>query len=173
MDPLVLVFLIDASLIPPDQSVGSIMVFRNGTAVADCTAAPQAVPDPCVSVRQAVTNGAQITVLTSAASFWTLAVSPLCSNVVCTASDQCHDTGVCNPTTGECSNPVKANGVPCNDGNACTLGDVCDNGNCVGRNFCPTDKNQCKNGGWQSLIKPTGHVFKNQGDCVSFVNTGK
>src|SRR5262249_9423911 len=30
----------------------------------------------------------------------------------------------------------------------------------------PTDKDQCKNGGWQSFTNPT---FKNQGDCVSFV----
>jgi hypothetical protein len=30
----------------------------------------------------------------------------------------------------------------------------------------PTDKDQCKDGGWQSF-----HVFKNQGDCVSFVAT--
>ena len=32
----------------------------------------------------------------------------------------------------------------------------------------PTSKDQCKNGGWQSF-----GLFKNQGDCVSFVNTGK
>jgi hypothetical protein len=31
----------------------------------------------------------------------------------------------------------------------------------------PTSKEQCKNGGWQ-----TYGVFKNQGDCVSFVATG-
>ena len=31
----------------------------------------------------------------------------------------------------------------------------------------PTSKNQCKNGGWQDF-----GVFKNQGDCVSFVATG-
>ena len=31
----------------------------------------------------------------------------------------------------------------------------------------PTSKDQCKNGGWQSY-----GVFKNQGDCVSFVATG-
>jgi hypothetical protein len=31
----------------------------------------------------------------------------------------------------------------------------------------PTSKNQCKNGGWRSF-----GVFKNQGDCVSFVATG-
>ena len=31
----------------------------------------------------------------------------------------------------------------------------------------PTSKDQCKNGGWK-----TYGVFKNQGDCVSFVATG-
>jgi hypothetical protein len=31
----------------------------------------------------------------------------------------------------------------------------------------PTSKDQCKNGGWQSF-----GIFKNQGDCVSFVATG-
>jgi hypothetical protein len=31
----------------------------------------------------------------------------------------------------------------------------------------PVSKEQCKNGGWQSY-----GVFKNQGDCVSFVGTG-
>jgi hypothetical protein len=30
----------------------------------------------------------------------------------------------------------------------------------------PTDKEQCKNGGWQTFTNPT---FRNQGDCVSFV----
>ena len=30
----------------------------------------------------------------------------------------------------------------------------------------PTDKNQCKNGGWQTFSNPT---FKNQGACVSYV----
>jgi hypothetical protein len=32
----------------------------------------------------------------------------------------------------------------------------------------PTDKEQCKKGGWETF----GGVFKNQGDCVSFVATG-
>ncbi len=31
----------------------------------------------------------------------------------------------------------------------------------------PTDKEQCKKGGWENFTNPT---FKNQGDCVSFVN---
>lgn len=35
----------------------------------------------------------------------------------------------------------------------------------------PTNKSQCKKGGWQVFTIP--RKFKNQGDCVSFVNTGK
>lgn len=35
----------------------------------------------------------------------------------------------------------------------------------------PTDKNQCKNGGWQDFSFP--YTFKNQGDCIQLVNTGK
>jgi hypothetical protein len=32
----------------------------------------------------------------------------------------------------------------------------------------PTRKDQCKKGGWRNYPQ-----FKNQGDCVSFVETGK
>jgi hypothetical protein len=42
--------------------------------------------------------------------------------VTCTALDQCHVAGVCSAATGTCSNPNKANGTACNDGNACTSG---------------------------------------------------
>jgi hypothetical protein len=35
----------------------------------------------------------------------------------------------------------------------------------------PTSNDQCKNGGWQRFSFP--HSFKNQGDCIQFVNTGK
>lgn len=34
----------------------------------------------------------------------------------------------------------------------------------------PVSKDQCKDGGWQQFNSP---VFKNQGDCIEFVNTGK
>lgn len=37
----------------------------------------------------------------------------------------------------------------------------------------PTTKEQCKNGGWRELADGSGTPFKNQGDCVSFVATGK
>lgn len=44
-------------------------------------------------------------------------------------------------------------------------------GGCVGNNV-PTSENQCKNGGWTRTVRPNGTPFKNQGDCVSFVNNG-
>ena len=64
--------------------------------------------------------------------------------VVCTASDQCHVAGTCNPQTGQCSNPTAANGTTCNDGNACTQSDTCQSGACVGSNpvVC-TASDQC------------------------------
>ena len=37
----------------------------------------------------------------------------------------------------------------------------------------PTNKNQCKNGGWRTLQRADGSKFKNQGDCIQYVNTGK
>lgn len=37
----------------------------------------------------------------------------------------------------------------------------------------PTTKDACKNGGWQTLVRANGTPFKNQGACVSYVNTGK
>ncbi len=33
----------------------------------------------------------------------------------------------------------------------------------------PTDKDECKKGGWQAFNNPS---FKNQGDCIQYVNTG-
>lgn len=54
------------------------------------------------------------------------------SPVPCTALDQCHVAGTCNSATGLCSNPNKADGTTCNDGNACTTPDLCQTGVCVG-----------------------------------------
>jgi cysteine-rich repeat protein len=52
--------------------------------------------------------------------------------VVCTPIDQCHDAGVCDPGTGVCSSPVKADGMACDDGDLCTQTDVCLTGMCMG-----------------------------------------
>ncbi len=63
---------------------------------------------------------------------------------VCTASDQCHLAGACDPETGLCSDPRKLNGSPCDDGDACTLTDTCLGGACKGENpkVC-TASDQC------------------------------
>ena len=45
-------------------------------------------------------------------------------------------------------------------------------GACIGGNV-PTNKDQCKDGGWMTQVRPDGSTFKNQGDCIQFVNTGK
>jgi len=39
--------------------------------------------------------------------------------------------------------------------------------------YVPTDKDQCKKDGWMTLFRHDGSPFKNQGDCIQFVNTGK
>jgi len=52
--------------------------------------------------------------------------------VGCTAVDQCHEAGVCDPATGQCTTPEKLDGAPCNDADLCTAGDMCQSGMCVG-----------------------------------------
>jgi hypothetical protein len=37
----------------------------------------------------------------------------------------------------------------------------------------PQSKDDCKGSGWQSLSRTDGSSFKNQGDCIQYVNTGK
>ena len=68
--------------------------------------------------------------------------------VVCTALDQCHDVGICDPGTGQCPNPAKLNGTACNDSNACTQSDSCLGGVCTGSNpvVC-TALDQCHDAG--------------------------
>jgi hypothetical protein len=60
--------------------------------------------------------------------------------------DQCHGAGVCDPTSGACSNPVQPDGTACSDGNACTRVDTCESGICTGANpvVCPAATDQCQ-----------------------------
>lgn len=45
---------------------------------------------------------------------------------------------------------------------------------CVVYDFEPfRATNECKKGGWQALSRNDGTPFTNQGDCVSYMNTGK
>jgi cysteine-rich repeat protein len=56
--------------------------------------------------------------------------------VTCSALDQCHDVGTCDPISGVCSNPAKAEGAFCNDGESCTGPDTCSAGTCSGPPSC-------------------------------------
>jgi hypothetical protein len=37
----------------------------------------------------------------------------------------------------------------------------------------PTTADQCKNGGWMTTTRGDASTFKNQGDCMQYVNTGQ
>jgi hypothetical protein len=54
-----------------------------------------------------------------------------CIGVTCPSPAQCH-TAVCDHATGSCSNPVAPDATQCDDGSACTTGDACLAGTCVG-----------------------------------------
>jgi hypothetical protein len=42
---------------------------------------------------------------------------------------------------------------------------------CTGNNV-PMTEAQCKNGEWTRVVRPDGTSFKNQGDCIQYVNNG-
>lgn len=46
--------------------------------------------------------------------------------------DQCHEAGYCLPASGSCSYPISTDGKTCNDNNACTSGEYCQQGKCSG-----------------------------------------
>lgn len=70
--------------------------------------------------------------------------------VTCTALDQCHVAGTCDPRTGVCSNPTQPNGTACEHPDACLAGATCQNGTCTGGTplagegaACATDTDCC------------------------------
>jgi hypothetical protein len=82
----------------------------------------------------------------------------------CTAQDGCHDAGVCDPATGQCSKPVKADGASCDDGDACTTSDACQSGACTGTAVVCSAADECHEAGTcdpqggtcTSALKPDG-----------------
>ncbi len=112
-NPLILKFQLDASIIPPGQNEHTLQVFRNGQLVVDCNAAggTTASPDPCVSIRSLLPDGAvEFTVLTSAASAWNIGKST--ANAAPIAGNDSYDVNEDSPLT------VAAPGVLTNDTDA-------------------------------------------------------
>ncbi len=63
--------------------------------------------------------------------------------VVCSAGG-CHEAGSCDPETGQCSRPAKADGTGCDDENACTEHDRCLAGTCTGSlSGCAAETGAC------------------------------
>ncbi|MCB0828590.1 MAG: VCBS repeat-containing protein [Solirubrobacterales bacterium] len=70
--PLVLVFRLDSSSLPPGTTASSLTMLRGSQAAPDCTGSTGvAAPDPCVSGRRTLQDGdVEISVLSSHASVW-------------------------------------------------------------------------------------------------------
>src|SRR5690606_26579991 len=67
--------------------------------------------------------------------------------------------GVCDPTTGQCTTQPLMNNDPCDDLNACTMGELCQNGLCTGG----TPVTACING---DSCCPMGCTAVNDVDCA-------
>ena len=68
-----------------------------------------------------------------------------CDGVTCEALDECHEAGVCDPATGECSNPSLPDGTECAAAvGECDNPDVCEAGACVDGGFIPADTLICR-----------------------------
>ena len=76
-NPLLLVFTLDGSVIPPGQNEQTIVVFRNGAPVAACDAESglAASPNPCVSARELVDGDVRLSIRTAQASAWNFGLS--------------------------------------------------------------------------------------------------
>ena len=108
--------------------------------VGTCDPATGTCSDPMKPIGTACSDGNACTQTDSCKGGACVGENP----VVCTASDQCHNAGTCDPGTGACTNPAKPDKTACNDGNACTQSDACEGGTCVGADpvLC-TASDQC------------------------------
>lgn len=75
-NPLTLAFTLDASIVPAGHDETTIAVFRDGVAVADCSA--PLTPDPCIAERTRLGDGdVRLVVTSSHASRWNFGVRPV------------------------------------------------------------------------------------------------
>jgi hypothetical protein len=84
--------------------------------------------------------------------------------VTCNGASGCKLAGVCKAATGQCEYADAPDGTTCNDGNACTQTDKCNDGSCMGSNavVCPAP-DQCHVAG---TCNPAN------GQCSNPPNTG-
>jgi parallel beta-helix repeat protein len=77
LNPLIIVFIINSSHIPPGENEDTIQIFKNSVLVPACTGTSgTASPDPCVHIREVMLNSdIKITILTSTASIWNFAIA--------------------------------------------------------------------------------------------------
>lgn len=101
---------------------------RTASLVVNLSPLPEPFPEAGLQRTVALTvtdsTGASSKVELTATFVWK------CAGIVCTALDQCHVAGTCDPATGSCSTPARTDETPCDDGNACTVGEVCRGGSC-------------------------------------------
>jgi hypothetical protein len=68
--------------------------------------------------------------------------------VVCSASNICHNVGVCNPATGICTDPPKTNGTACGaSSDPCRAASTCQGGTCTQGMLIPCPSGQMCVGG--------------------------
>jgi hypothetical protein len=92
--------------------------------------------------------------------------------MVCTPMDQCHVAGICDPSTGQCSNPKVTDGTVCNDNNACTQTDTCQSGTCTGTNsIVCTPMDQCHVGICDPLTGQCSNPNATDGTACSNLGT--
>ena len=93
--------------------------------------------------------------------------------MTCSASDQCHVAGTCDPSIGQCSNPAAVNGTTCSDGHTCTVADSCQAGICTYGSFLWSDVLQPVNVDDSSIFKLGSTIpvkFKLTGACAGITN---
>lgn len=77
-NPLSLKFVVDSSLMPEGANYANLQLFRDGVRIEPCdsgSSSTTASPDPCIKQRSQIDGDASITVLSSHASAWNLAVA--------------------------------------------------------------------------------------------------
>lgn len=157
--PIIAAFTPAASALPATLTIsGANFTGTASVRIGDVELAGFAVaPDKIVAEVPLGTPSGAITITNAAGSTTSdtaFEAIDRCANVVCTASDACHEAGVCDPATGTCSDPVAPDGTTCSDGDACTQVDACSAGVCIGSSSVVCGEVMCE--GAQACNPATG-----------------